>query len=460
MSVVELSQHQEALKKVESEYFWIPSSEPQGKLLTTTAQEVLYGGAAGSGKSDALLGYAILRGRRSLLLRREFTQLRGLQTRLQEILGGRDRYRAGDQTWTLPRGNTLELGSCPNPGDETKYQGQPHSEILLDESAHFTEEQVDFLTGWLRDVDGGTCRLICASNPPLDSAGAWMIERWKDWVDPSSPDPAEPNELRWYKRYRGSWRRVEEGANGAISRTFIPATLQDNPHLRDTDYASRLENLPEQMRDALLRGNFMAAAANRALQVIPNEWIRAAQSRWEEPTGPITQIGIDPSRGGRDRCVIATRHGRTIDRLLVLPREECVSGGSIAARVLQIIGEGPIPRVKVDGIGVGASVVDHLQHYLGGYLVEDVQNASTAPGRPGKFTNRRASDYWNLRTRLDPAAPCLSLPPDMSLYNELGSPDYSVGARGIAIQSKEDIIKKNGRSPDLADAVVLAASCH
>jgi hypothetical protein len=440
---------------------WQPESRPQIELIKSPAHEILYGGSAGSGKSDALLGYAILKGSRSLLLRRQFPQLQALQTRLAELLGGRQNFTAGTNTWRLPRGNTLELGSAPNPNDVEKYQGQPHSEILIDECAHFSEDMVDFLSGWLRDADGKACRLICASNPPLTSEGAWMISRWADWVDTSAPDPAEANEVRHYIRDGAKWERVDPGTPGSISRTFIPARLSDNIFLSKSDYAARLNNLPPQMRDALLNGNFLAAAQDRHLQVIPNSWIREAQRNWNamgHQNEPMTHVGIDCSRGGRDRTVIVCRYRHHVAEPIVLSRDECATGGSVAARVLQIIGDHN-PRVRVDGIGVGASVVDHLTSYLGSFMVEDVQNAGKPIGaREGQFANRRAQDYWGLRTRLDPANALLSLPPSMALYSELGMPEYSIGPRGVIIQSKEDIIRKHGRSPDLADACVLACS--
>lgn len=189
--------------------------------------------------------------------------------------------------------------------------------------------------------------------------------------------------------------------------------------------------------------------------MISISWIRAAQLRWKPETQlPLTHVGVDCSRGGRDRTVTVCRHRSSIAEPIVLSREESATGGAVTARVLQIIG-GKTPQVRVDGFGVGCSVVDHLHSYLG-YHWESVINAQAEPGRKGEYVNRRAYDYWSLRQRLDPATSQLELPPSTSLYSELSAPEHTLTARGIQIQAKEDLIRKLGRSLDIADAVVLA----
>lgn len=456
------------LKKLEThglDYFdrlsqrvlWAPASTPQEQLLSTTADQVLFGGAAGGGKTQSLIGYALLRGKNSLLLRRQFPQLRGIQSEIVRVMGGSECYRTSDQTWHFPDGRTLELGSCPHEDDVEKYQGRPRDTLLFDEGAHFSENQVTFLTGWNRSADGRPCRLIIASNPPMSGEGAWMTEWWRPWIDPAHPKPAVPGEIRWFKRDGRQMVEVPEGTEGSISRTFIPSKLQDNPYLANTGYETTLANLPPELSKALLDGDFFAGAADRPLQVIPNSWIRAAQNRWSPETDlPMTHVGIDCSRGGRDRTVIVVRHRTYIAEPIILTREQSATGGLVAARVLEVIGD-ENPWIRVDAIGVGASVVDHLRPYLG-HRVEPVVNSHAAPGPKGQYANRRAYDYWQLRQRLDPASAVLKLPPSPKLYSELSAPEYTLGPRGITVQSKEDLIRKLGRSPDIADAVVLAAS--
>jgi hypothetical protein len=218
-----------------------------------------------------------------------------------------------------------------------------------------------------------------------------------------------------------------------------------------------LSNLPRELAQALLDGDFFAGVTDRPLQVIFNTWIRAAQQRWREGTDlPLTHVGIDCSRGGRDRTVIVCRHSNYVAEPIILSREESATGGGVAAHILQIIGD-ESPRIRVDGIGVGSSVVDHLRAYVG-HLCDSVINSQSAPSRKGEYVNRRAYDYWSMRQRLDSATSTLQLLPSTTLYSELSAPEYTLSARGIQVQSKEDLIRKLGRSPEFADAVVLACS--
>jgi hypothetical protein len=440
---------------------WVPASYNQLTMLNTEVDQLLFGGSAGGGKSDALIGYSMLRSKSALLLRREFKQLSAIQDRITEIMGGREHYRAADQLWTYPDGRSVELGSCPNVGDESKYQGKPHDALLIDEGAHFDGSQIEFLTGWLRSADGRPCRLIVASNPPLggQASGIWMIDWWKPWLDPSHPNPAKGGEVRWFARVdSGQMEEVPADYPNAISRTYIPSRLKDNPFLNSGDYERRLRALPPELAEALLNGDFFGATADRPLAVIPNSWIRAAQARWKPDCDlPITHVGVDVARGGRDRCVITVRRRYHVDEQIILPREQCLSGGSVAARVLDIIGDSS-PWVRVDVIGVGSSVYDHLQAYLGALVEPVTASAAATAGANGSYNNRRAQDWWTLRERLDPASSVIELPPSAKLYSELAAPEYTLNARGILVEGKESLIKKLGRSIDLADSLVLACA--
>lgn len=462
-----ISPEWERARDTGSQLIWRPQQGPQVALMMSEADEILYGGAAGGGKTDASIGYSLTKARRALIMRRQFPQLYAINERLTNLVG-RDNFMAGDQVWTYndPFGiqHKIELGSAPNIGDEAKQQGRPHDTLILDEAAHFEASQVDFLTGWLRDTDGSTCRLICASNPPLDGTGVWMIDRWRPWLDPNYPNPAVSGEERTFIRGAGDrWEEVQKGHPDGTTRTFISAKLKDNKFLGDA-YRKRLMALPEHLRNALLNGDFLSGAVDRPLAVIPASSIKAAQDRWD-PDGsnkyPITHIGVDPSRGG-DRTVIVLRHRHHVARPVILPKEHCRTGGQVAARVLDLLGDNLNAVVRVDAIGIGASVLDHLAAYLPAWQLEGIVASGGAPkdapdDRLG-YANRRAYDYWQLRLRLNVETSMLELPPDPIMYSELSTPNYTTNARGILVESKESIIKRIGRSPDIGDATVLACT--
>ena len=103
---------------------WLPQVGPQMEALNSPADILFYGGQAGGGKSDLLLGAALTTQEHSILFRRQAVQLVGLEERMTNILGTRDGYNSQTGLWRLPNGRVLEFGSVKEPGDWMKYQGR------------------------------------------------------------------------------------------------------------------------------------------------------------------------------------------------------------------------------------------------------------------------------------------------------------------------------------------------
>ena len=136
------------------------------------------------------------------------------------------------------------------------------------------------------------------------------------------------------------------------------------------------------------------------------------------------------------------------------------TGGKVAAKTVELIGRSMCP-VHIDVIGIGASVIDHLDMLIHQRAVA-VNAAEKSQGHDWTgnitFTNRRAELWWRFRDLLNPAnAQNIELPPDQQLLSELCAPTYALTPSGIRIESKPDIIKRLGRSTDSADAVIMAA---
>ncbi len=200
---------------------------PQTQALTTEADVTFYGGAAGGGKTDLLLGLALTRHKRSIIFRREYTQLRAIEDRAIEIVGHRRGYNASDKIWNLPDGRRLELGAAARPGDEQKFQGRPHDLKAFDEIGHFTESQFRFLRGWLRSTDPGQrCRVVATGNPPTSTEGDWVIRHWAPWLDQQHANPARPGELRWFAVVDGAEVEVENAG------PFIHIRAMDGAYLK------------------------------------------------------------------------------------------------------------------------------------------------------------------------------------------------------------------------------------
>src|SRR6516225_628693 len=451
---------------------WIPLPGPQAQAYASLADEVFFGGAAGPGKTQLLLGLAYTDHRNSIIFRREFTQLREIIEQAQRMIGNHGSYSGQDHLWRLNDGRLIELGGVPHEGDVRRYQGRPHDLIAFDELPEFTRSQYRFLVGWNRTDDPRQrCRVVAGGNPPTSSEGRWVIEEYAPWLDPQFPRPAQAAALRWYTTLDDKIHWLESGApfqhKGERvvprSRTFIPGKLKDNPILAATGYEATLQALPEPLRSILLFGDFRAAMEDDPWQVIPTAWVEAAQRRWtpEPPSGTcLDAIGVDVARGGPAKTVIAKRCGPWFAPLIKVPGRLTNDGPSVAALIFKEYQPGCAINIDI-GATAGGGAYESLRFYRDiTDPINPINNAQSVDlrDRSGKYRllNVRAASYWKLRESLDPVhGENLALPPDAELLADLCAPRYQLTAAGIQLEAKEDIVQRLGRSPDCADAVVL-----
>jgi hypothetical protein len=295
-----------------------------------------------------------------------------------------------------------------------------------------------------------------------------VVEFFKPWLAYLFPKvytherPTPPGELLWYAMLAGKEKIVESGVpfehDGKMiqpkSRTFIPATLKDNPILEATGYGATIDALPEPLR-SLMRGDFSAKKAADPYRLIDPALVRSAQARWvEKPPRRQLAIGVDVARGGDCQTVIAPLHGEWFAPLLKVPGIQCQTGADVAAAVLTVASSGV---VGVDVIGVGSSAFDSMCETWLTVMPINFAESTDYTDRSGKmrFRNLRAAAYWLFRESLEDNIP--ALPPDEELVSELCSIHWlpPVGGR-IGIEDKDGITKRLGRSPDSADAVVIA----
>lgn len=460
---------------------WIPNPGPQTDAYFCKADLLLYGGQGGGGKTDLLLGLAFNEHRASLIMRRKYTNLGGITRRAVRINGGRDGFAASPRPkFDLPDGRFIEFGAVQHAGDEEDFQGNPHDFIGFDEGTQLLEQQVRFLLGWNRAADDDLdqalaqrVRAVIASNPPLNAEGDWIVGVFGPWLDPMHENPAQPGELRWFLTDPDG-RDMEVGGSddcrvwdGEVyrpkSRTFIPAQLSDNPFLINTGYQAQLDALPEPIRSAVRDGNFMAAREDDPWQVIPTNWVLAANERWRQgrpENAAMTAIGLDVARGGRDETTLSPRYGKWFDELEAVPGRDTPDGPSVVALVVKTQRDGA--SINVDAIGVGSSVQDHLAQANIDYVPLNGASRSERATRDGKFgfVTKRSEMWWSMREALDPDYGMdIALPPDPKLQADLTAPTYEVRAGEppkIYVEGKEDLKKRLGRSPDRGDAVVYA----
>ena len=226
---------------------WAPLVGPQMDGYFSPAHELYYGGAGGGGKTDLLIGLALTMHKRSLVLRRQYTDLGSIVDRTLELHGSRRGYNgAAPPRLTTDSGKIIDFGAAARPGDEQHWQGNPHDLLAVDEAAQFQEFQILYLMGWVRTTDPKQRkRIVLCSNPPLTSEGEWLTRRYSSWLDKQHPNRAAPGELRWFATDQDGRDMEVDGPspieiNGELieplSRTFIPAALKDNPYLLSAGY--------------------------------------------------------------------------------------------------------------------------------------------------------------------------------------------------------------------------------
>lgn len=455
---------------------WVPNPGPQTEAYFSKADVLLYGGEPGGGKSQLLLGLAFNCHQRSLIMRRQYTNLGVITDEALKINGNREGYNgSAPPKLRLADGRHIDFGAAARPGDEQDWQGNPHDLIGLDEGTQFLKTQVRFLMGWLRSTDPKQRkRVVIATNPPMDSEGLWIVEMFAPWLDDRHPNPARPGELRWFITDEDGNDQEVAGPElfvvgdkevKPLSRTFIPASVQDNPFLAGTDYEAQLDAMIEPFRSILL-GKFKTSIKDATNQVIPTSWIRLAQERWTKnpPEGiPMCAIGVDASGGGDDPMVLAPRYDGWYAPLIEVPGKEIPVdriGPHCAGLVVSYRRDDALIVIDMGG-GYGGSMHDHLK----GNEIEVSRyrgaEGTTKRSRDGKmkFVNVRSAAYWMFREALDPAqdgGSPIMLPEDPGLVADLTAPTFEMTPNGIRLETKEKVCERLGRSTDKGDAVVMS----
>lgn len=229
-----------------NEFKWEPTDK-QSEFLSACEDEVLFGGAAGGGKSDAIVIDALGAANeayknpkyRALLIRRTFPQLRELIDRTRVIYPIVDAgavYIEADKAWRFSSGAKVIFGFCERDPDVYQYQGQEFQWIGIDELGHFPTSFVyEYLTSRLRSPDRSlSCYMRATCNP----GPKWIMERFGITKGGEASIVQLDIESRIFKR------------------RFIPSFLSDNKYLDGTGYRERLLQLPEAQKQMLLDGRW------------------------------------------------------------------------------------------------------------------------------------------------------------------------------------------------------------
>jgi predicted phage terminase large subunit-like protein len=271
-----------------------PQPGPQEEFLKSNADIAIYGGAAGSGKSFALLMEALFDREnplfRAILFRRTVPQLKlpgGLwQTSEQLYPLFRATANQSAMEWKFPSGAEVKLAGLEHSTDRFNYQGAQIPLIMFDELVHFTAEQFWYMLSRCRSMSGVKGRIRAATNPDPDSFVRTLLDWWID-RDSGLPIKSRSGAWRWFYRHGDElvWADTPQeliakfGSDAAPkSVTFIPASVQDNQILlrEDPAYLSNLKALPRIDRERLLGGNWNVRAT--AGSYFRREWFQVVDA--------------------------------------------------------------------------------------------------------------------------------------------------------------------------------------
>lgn len=413
------------------------------RLLEPCRYKVLSGGR-GSGKSfgaaDALLVIGVQRKIR-VLCAREFQN--SIKESVHALLSDRINDLVLDDFYTISRegisgknGTTFIFkGVARNTQSIKSMAGITH--LWIEEGQTISPDSWEVLTPTIREKDS---EIWITMNPDQEDDPIYY-----EFIENETP---------------GAW--VEE-VNWNRNPYFTE--VLDNERLR----MKRL--YPDEIYQHVWEGKIRRDSDD--WQVIPTAWVEAAQLRWAEtpkPAIPMSAIGVDVARGGKDQTILAPRYGWWYDELTCYPGAATPNGPMVAAQVVKHLEAGAIALIDV--VGVGASVYD----CCAGIEAYPVSAGTMAEAPNGyryldcteqfEFSNLRSWMTWRFRELLDPENGVgMALPPDPKLKADLCVakwkllPPYANSqAKGrIVVESKDDIKKRIGRSPDKGDAVQMAA---
>jgi len=419
----------------------------------------LYGGAMGGGKTGALVNEGIqlsldYPGNFGLLIRRTWPSFRDtVLPQIEKFIDPRlitDWNRSEKYIIFKNRSKIRYGGMGEKPDDWEKWMSGEYGWIAIDQAEQFTKLEFQMLSTRLRlKIPRIRYFFLLSCNPNI----GWIKETF-----------------------------IESNIKDHV---FVPALPEDNVVNLPKGYIKRMRGiLTSKQQKALLEGNW--EAIGEPDNVFTYIEIQKAAGRTVEASDPV-QIGADVARSGDDETVIVLREGLKVRIYSTAQGHDLMQ---TAGKIWLCCQEKIIPKwgdrltkitIKIDADGLGAGVVDRLKEqrsdkeklytdmvlkmvdkerreelnkreYRVRIKIIEIHGSGKAK-EPAKYKNQRAEIHWGMRELIED----LDLPPNRELQTQLMSLKYKVNSAGqILIVPKEDIKKKLGRSPDLAEGVIYS----
>ena len=318
---------------------WCPQrpTKKQLEFLKSENFEGLYGGSAGGGKSSCLLmgalQYINVAGYSAILFRRKYTDLAlsgALMDRAEQWLRNSPaRWHGTDKVWVFPSGARLQFGYLATEQDKYRYQSAEFQYVGFDELTQFTESQYTYLLSRVRRTEGLNVPLrVRSATNPGGSGHRWVYERF---VAPET---------------RGE-------------RLFVPAKLEDNPHLNQEEYRGALSLLDATTRRQLLDGEWILDTTGLIYHLEQKNIVNECPSRL------LYVLAIDLGASARDATTAFAIIGYSYSRKNVwLVKSWAMAGltpSDIAEQIRRLSVEYPPSKIVMDAGALGAGYVEEMR---------------------------------------------------------------------------------------------------
>ncbi len=363
---------------LENPYIPHDPTPKQAEFLWVPEEEALYGGAAGGGKSDALLMAALqfvdVPGYAAIVFRRTYTDLslpEGLMDRARGWLAPTDaRWSEKNKTWTFPSGATFSFGYLEHEKHKFRYQGAAFQFIGFDELTQFTESQYRYLFSRLRRLSGVhvPLRMRTASNPGGEG---------HEWV---------------------KQRFIVEGE--AKGRPFIPARLKDNPFLDEEAYIKSLMKLDPTTRQQLLDGDWTAAQPGNMFQrawfpIVENGPANIKMVRFWDLAATEAKDGKDPDWTAG--VLMGEQDGRYYIFDIIRTRSTPKYVEDLIKQTAQLDGKAVEIYMEQEPGSAGVNTIDHYRrNVLKGYIFRGQKTTGSKATRAAPVSSQAEAENVSL----------------------------------------------------------------
>lgn len=298
----------------EKEIVFAPNPGPQTEFLSAIEREVLYGGAAGGGKTYSLIAdpmrYFSHPEFNGLILRKTTDELREIIWKTQELYPKAfkgAKWQEKKSQWVFPSGARLWLTYLERDEDVLRYQGQAFSYIAFDElTQHPTPFAWNYMRSRLRTTAPDLPIFLRATSNPGGPGHGWVRKMFVDPAPANAPFTATDIDTGEDLKYPDT--HPSKAGQPLFQRRFIPASLYDNPYLaNDGAYEANLLSLPEMQRRQLLEGDWAVASGAAFTEFrsnvhvvdpfeIPDTWRKFRSADYGYSTySAVHWYAIDPS---------------------------------------------------------------------------------------------------------------------------------------------------------------------